>query len=303
MKKKRLETSSYDRPCRTLGIHAPMIGEQQPLLLASLLRELTEPAGSHARPAVVAAPPMGRRSKSTHASGATRYSLTLIQLLGPRCAGPGGSAAFTRTLLLRTLRLPLPAAARVCREVAALLATDVFLHDLNLDVPLSDGRQIKVVAMACRHLAAPTLMSRWYLPCNGTELAGPALEPGKALREAEERKRRTTYPELAAASWCRFAARLVGDGRQRLRISSPALRVEKPLPARPASARLRPGRLHAAGPNCSRSPPRAHLAPACSSSSFGGPAAGDVLTCAGPRAVPRSLGFRSWFVRVTFRQS
>ncbi|CAJ1363830.1 unnamed protein product, partial [Effrenium voratum] len=241
-----------------------MIGEQQPLLLASLLRELTEPAGSHARPAVVAAPPMGRRSKSTHASGAiwpedgsvqpaqsstTRYSLTLIQLLGPRCAGPGGSAAFTRTLLLRTLRLPLPAAARVCREVAALLATDVFLHDLNLDVPLSDGRQIKVVAMACRHLAAPTLMSRWYLPCNGTELAGPALEPGKALREAEERKRRATYPELAAASW------------------------------------LRPGRLHAAGPNCSRSPPRAHLAPACSTSSFGGPAAGDVLTCAGPRAV------------------
>ena len=36
------------------------------------------------------------------------------------------------------------AAARVCCEAGARVATDVFLRDLNLDVPLSDGPLIEV---------------------------------------------------------------------------------------------------------------------------------------------------------------
>ena len=53
--------------------------------------------------------------------------------------------------------------------------------------------------MACRLLVAPRslLVSRWSLPCNGTELALPSAK----LR----RGRQTTYQELAAASRCRFA--------------------------------------------------------------------------------------------------
>ena len=36
--------------------------------------------------------------------------------------------------------------ARVCREAGARVATNVFLRDLNLDVPTEDGRRIEVVA-------------------------------------------------------------------------------------------------------------------------------------------------------------
>ena len=78
-----------------------MIGERYPLLLASLLRELTEPAGGHARPAVVAAAAALQEagSKSIRASGMaacslhsrrpqgplTLFRVTLIQRLGPSC--------------------------------------------------------------------------------------------------------------------------------------------------------------------------------------------------------------------------
>ena len=38
------------------------------------------------------------------------------------------------------------AAARVCREAGARVATNVFLRDMNVDVPLADGRRIEVLA-------------------------------------------------------------------------------------------------------------------------------------------------------------
>ena len=38
------------------------------------------------------------------------------------------------------------AAARVCREAGARVATNVFLRDLNLGLPLTDGRRLEVVA-------------------------------------------------------------------------------------------------------------------------------------------------------------
>ena len=41
------------------------------------------------------------------------------------------------------------AAARICREAGARVATSVALRDLNLDVPATDGRRIEVVAVAC----------------------------------------------------------------------------------------------------------------------------------------------------------
>ena len=38
------------------------------------------------------------------------------------------------------------AAARVCREGGARVATNVFLHDMNIDLPLADSHRIKVLA-------------------------------------------------------------------------------------------------------------------------------------------------------------
>ena len=38
------------------------------------------------------------------------------------------------------------AAARVCREGGARVATNVFLRDMNIDVPLADSRRIEVLA-------------------------------------------------------------------------------------------------------------------------------------------------------------
>ena len=277
---------------------------------------------------------MGRRSKSTHASGATwpgdgsvqpaqsstteplrRYSVNLIQRLGldvvaswarrQRCFHhhPGKSSGsqmpfFARSSfiacdcppalsvrgaagrprrpgVLKRPSFPLErAVARVCR-----VATDVFLRDLNLDVPLCDGPQIEVIANGLPAFGPRSpLMSRWYLLCNGTELAGPAMtsslaKPSAKLRRGSGGQPTRSSPLPAGAGLPCLAWSWAGGGRQRLRISSPAWRVEKPLPAQPASARLRPGRSHAAGANCSRSPPKAHLARACSSSPAGGLAA------------------------------
>ena len=38
------------------------------------------------------------------------------------------------------------AAARICREGGARVATNVFLRDMNVDVPLADSRRIEVLA-------------------------------------------------------------------------------------------------------------------------------------------------------------
>ena len=131
-----------------------------------------------------------------------------------------------RVLLLRRLRLPLPlaprqcrcggaldalgdhrtacptagvlgargaalerAAARVCREAGARVATNAMLRDMNVEdveVPLADGRRIEVLA-------------------NGLPRGAADRTPGTAAGEAAARKRRVTYPELANAR---------GGGRQ-----------------------------------------------------------------------------------------
>ena len=111
-----------------------------------------------------------------------------------------------RVLLLRRLRLPLPlapehcacggllddlgdhrsacaqvgalarragplerAAARICKEAGARVATNVALRDLNLDVPAADGRRIEVVK-------APKSRSTRRLSAQSDVTAAPALE-------------------------------------------------------------------------------------------------------------------------------
>ena len=131
-----------------------------------------------------------------------------------------------RCVLLRRLRLPLPlssrlcrcggeldglgdhraacatarswsgalaqrAAARVCYEAGARVATNVALRDLNLGVPVSDGRRLEVVANG--------------LPAfGGIQVAVDVTLVSSRRREVTERKRRATYPEFQGARRCRL---------------------------------------------------------------------------------------------------
>ena len=60
-----------------------------------------------------------------------------------------------------------PRACRGSCQAGARVATDVLLRDLNLNVPVRGSRSSR----------RSPLMSRWYLPCHGTELSGEDEEP------------------------------------------------------------------------------------------------------------------------------
>ena len=56
-------------------------------------------------------------------------------------------AARANSGVLRPRGVPLEhAAARICREAGARVARNVFLANMNIDVPIEDARQIEVVA-------------------------------------------------------------------------------------------------------------------------------------------------------------
>ena len=151
-----------------------------------------------------------------------------------------------RVMLLRRLRLPLPlapkrcacgglldvygdhrsacaqvgvlarragplerAAARICKEPGARVASHVALRDLNLDVPASDGRRFEVVAnglplwQGAQVAVDATVVSP--VRRDGQPRPRADQQPGLALAQAVDRKGRT-YPELrqvkpAAAGW------------------------------------------------------------------------------------------------------
>ena len=150
-----------------------------------------------------------------------------------------------RVLLLRRLRLPLPlcarrcrcgrdfdvlgdhrsscsragvlgprgyplevAAARVCREAGARVSENVFLRDLNLDVPVADGRRLEVVASGLPLWSGTQLAVDTTLVCpvraSGEPRRTADRVPGVALRAAVRRKRRYTYPELLRARRCKL---------------------------------------------------------------------------------------------------
>ena len=100
------------------------------------------------------------------------------------------------------------AAARVCREAGARVATNVLLRDMNVDVPLADGRRIEVLAkglplwQGAQAAVDTTLVS----PVTRAGGAQPQADrfPGNALEQAAKRKRLRTYPELAVARRCKL---------------------------------------------------------------------------------------------------
>ena len=100
------------------------------------------------------------------------------------------------------------AAARICREAGARVATNVCLRDLNLGLPLTDGRRLEVVAHGLPAFGGVqvavdvTLVSP--LRRDGSTQSRADHEPGLALRTAAERKHRVTYPEFQRARRCRL---------------------------------------------------------------------------------------------------
>ena len=91
------------------------------------------------------------------------------------------------------------AAARICREAGARVATSVALRDLNLDVPATDGRRIEVVANGLPLWQGAQIAVDTTLVCpvrrDGQARPGADARPGLALEQAAQRKMRT-YPEL-----------------------------------------------------------------------------------------------------------
>ena len=153
-----------------------------------------------------------------------------------------------RVMLLRRLRLPLPlapkrcprggrldeygdhrsacaqvnvlarragplerAAARICKEAGARVATHVALRDLNLDVPAGDGR-IEVVAnglpiwQGAQIAVDATIVSP--VRRDGQPRPRADHQPGLALDQAVDRKHRA-YPELR--HWLSSALKLAGE--------------------------------------------------------------------------------------------
>ena len=64
-----------------------------------------------------------------------------LDTLGDRTACPTAGVLGTHGAGLER------AGARVCREAGARVASNVFLRDMNVDVPLADGRRIEVLAV------------------------------------------------------------------------------------------------------------------------------------------------------------
>ena len=90
------------------------------------------------------------------------------------------------------------AAARICREAGARVATNVSLRDLNLDLPAADGRRIEVVAnnfpiWQGAHIGVDTtIVSSWR--------RDGEPRPGTGTRPPSRRR-----PQTAANSSCKLA--------------------------------------------------------------------------------------------------
>ena len=91
------------------------------------------------------------------------------------------------------------AAARICREAQGRVATNVLVRDLDIPVPVNDGRRLEVVVdglpfFGGAQLAVDTTLVS-SLHCDGLHHRGAADVDGAVLVAARRRKERTC-PEL-----------------------------------------------------------------------------------------------------------
>ena len=90
-------------------------------------------------------------------------------------------------------------AERICREAGGRVRTNMFVRDMDLDVPVSDGRRLEVVVDGLflhggAQLAVDTTLL-CALHADGRPRRGAASQDGVALG-APKRKKIATYPEL-----------------------------------------------------------------------------------------------------------
>ncbi len=117
-------------------------------------------------------------------------------------------AACPRAGLLRSRGIPLErAAARVCREAGATVATNVLLRDLNVVVDRQDDRRLEVIANGLPLWGGVQLAVDTTLVSPLDSLGRPRSHArsfrGAALHTARLAKERT-YPELLRAPRCRL---------------------------------------------------------------------------------------------------
>ena len=102
-------------------------------------------------------------------------------------------AARANSGVLRPRGVPLEhAAARICREAGARVARNVFLANMNIDVPIEDARQIEVVANGLPLWHGAQLAVDTTLVCPVRRDGGPRpngdIRPGVALITAARKK-------------------------------------------------------------------------------------------------------------------
>ena len=124
-----------------------------------------------------------------------------------------------------------------------------------------------------------TLVSPWYPPCSGTELAGPAMTSSLAKPSAKLRRGSGGQPTRSSPLLAGARAWPGGGGSQPARGCGRGVHT----PLGPTAGDRRPRRIWREV----ELPPEKPGGDAC-----------HVLV---PVTVPRSLGFRGWFVRFTLR--
>ena len=98
------------------------------------------------------------------------------------------------------------AVARICREAGARVAVNVPLSRMNLAVPVTDARQIEVLAndLPLWHGAQLAVDVTLVSPLGRTGQVRHASDanPGAAILAASQRKREHTYPEFSGSRRC-----------------------------------------------------------------------------------------------------
>lgn len=105
--------------------------------------------------------------------------------------------------------------ARVFREAGACVRQNVFLRDMNINVPAQDSRHIEVLAQDLPCFAgaqlAVDITLRSALSCNGEAHPHAADRDGAVLVQARQDKE-TTYPELASSGRCKLVVLAIETG-------------------------------------------------------------------------------------------
>ena len=150
-----------------------------------------------------------------------RWPLPLAEASCEGCGSAIDSYGDHRCACMRSGRVQLRApplehvTARICREAGARVQTNVFLRNLNLNIPASDDRRVEVVAsgLPCYHGAQLAIDVTLYSCLNGNGDPRPRAtwQNGAALQDARDDKEKK-YPELTRSARSRLVVLALETG-------------------------------------------------------------------------------------------